>query len=39
MCREVPDEVYKSLDAVKEDEKWWEVLSFIPILDKFHETN
>lgn len=25
MCSEVPNDVYKSLDAASEDEKWWEV--------------
>lgn len=28
--REVPDEVYKSLDAVGEGENWWEVIINIP---------
>lgn len=32
--REVPDEVYRSLDAIGEGEKWWEVF-FIPFLTCF----
>lgn len=29
MYSEVPIDIYKSLDAASEDEKWWEVYEFL----------
>lgn len=39
LIRYVPDEVYKSVNAVGEDEKWWEVNFFLLLLNSEMEAS